>query len=151
MNIDPIQTLKKLKQRQQDAVEMLWGDSRLRKSLPDEQASQLLDWAVRYVKSELNFTVDLPDEAADDYADGLITAVRRLLIQINRLVSNLANLDENEAEAQVQQFLDSLHELTGQDVSAAQFDLLVPDRQSWDKSQIFQRIMTILTTEPEEE
>jgi hypothetical protein len=151
MKVDPIQNLEKLKQRQQDAAEMLWGDGRLRGSLPDEQASQLLDWAARFTNAELNFTLDWPDDEAEKYADVLVTAVRRLLIHINQLTDDLASLDKTEAETQVTQFLNSLHELTGQDVFTAQFDLLVPDRQSWDKTQTFQRIMDILTAEPEEE
>jgi hypothetical protein len=151
MNTDPIQALKKLNQRQQDAAEMLWGDGRLRDSLPDEQASQLLDWAVRYVKSELVHTVDLPDEDAEGYADALVTAVRRLLIQINQLIAYLPTLDETEAETQVNQFLSRLHELTGRDVFISSFDLLAANRQSWDNIQVFQQIMDILATEPEEE
>ncbi|MCB9419568.1 MAG: hypothetical protein H6667_07180 [Ardenticatenaceae bacterium] len=148
---DPIESLKRLKQRQADAAEMLWGDGRLRDSLPDKQATQLLDWAVRYVKSELNFTVDWPEDETDGFADALVTAVRRLLIQINQIVPTLASLDETEAETQVAQFRSSLHELTGQDVLMLPFDLLAPDRQSWDTTQTFQQIMDILTAEPEEE
>lgn len=151
MTNDPIQAFKKLKRRQADAAEMLWGDGRLRDSLSDKQATQLLDWAVRYVKSGLNFTVDWPDDEADGFADTLVTAVRRLLIQINQLVPTLASLDESEAEAQVAQFRNSLHELTGQDVLMLPFDLLASDRRSWDTTQTFQRIMDILTAEPEEE
>lgn len=151
MTDDPIQSLKRLKQRQQFAAEMLWGDGRLRESLPDEQAAQLLDWAVRYVKSELNITADWPDEEANEYADGLITAVRRLLIQINHLAAHLPGLDEAEAEEQVSQFLNRLHELTGRDVFPEQFDLLAPDRQNWNQAQVIQRIMNLLTAEPEEE
>lgn len=130
---------------------MLWGDGRLRDSLPDEQASKLLDWAVRYVKSELIHTVDLPDEDAEGYADALVTAVRRRLIHINYLISHLPTLDDSEAEAEVIQFLTSLHELTGRDVFVAQFDLLGSERQTWPQTEIFQRIMDILTAEPEEE
>ena len=148
---DPIQALKKLNQRQQDAAELLWGDGRLRDSLPDEQASQLLDWAVRYVKSELIFTVDLPDEDAEGYVDALVTAVRRLLIHINHLIAHLPTLNDSEAETQVNQFLTSLHELTGRNVFITQFDLLAPERQTWPKTDIFQRITDILTAEPEEE
>ena len=148
---DQIQALKKLNRRQQDAAELLWGDGRLRESLPDEQATQLLDWAVRYVKSELNATVDLPDEDAEGYADALVTAVRRLLIQINQLITDLPTLDETEAETQVNQFLNRWHELTGQDVFISSFDLLAPGRRNWDKTQVFQQIMDILTMEPEEE
>jgi uncharacterized membrane protein YccC len=151
MSNDPIRSLKKLRQRQQDAAEMLWGDGRLRESLPDEQASQLLDWALRYVKSELNITVDLPDEDAEGYMDALVTAVRRLLSQINHLVANLATLDDSEAELETMQFLDRLHQSTGRSVLGYQFELLLPERQTWSKSDIFQRIMDILTTEPEEE
>lgn len=130
---------------------MLWGDGRLRESLPDEQANQLLDWAVRYVKSELNITVDLPDEDAEGYMDALVTAVRRLLIQINHLVANLATLDDSEAELETMQFLDRLHQSTGRSVLGHHFELLLPERQTWSKSDIFQRIMDILSTEPEEE
>lgn len=148
---DPIQALKKLNQRQQDAAEMLWGDGRLRDSLSDEQASQLLDWAVRYVKSELILTVDLPDEDAEGYWDALVTAVRRLLIHINYLITHLPTLDKLEAEAQVIQFLTRLHELTGRDVFIAQFDLLAPERHTWPQTEIFQRIMDTVTAKPEEE
>lgn len=151
MTIDPIQNFEKLKQRQQDAAEMLWGDGRLRDSLPDEQAGQLLDWAVRYVKSELVLTVDLPDEAAEGYTDALVTAVRRLLIHINYLTTHLPTLDDSEAETEVNHFLTNLHDLTGRDVFAAQFDLLGSERQTWPQTEIFQRIIDILTAEPEEE
>jgi hypothetical protein len=106
---------------------------------------------VRYVKSELVPTVDLPEEDAEGYTDALITAVRRLLIQINQLVADLPTLDETEAEAQVNQFLTGVHELTGRDVFIAQFDLLTPQRQTWSQTEIFQRIMDILTAESEEE
>lgn len=148
---DPIQALKKVKQRQQDAAEMLWGDGRLRDSLPDEQATQLLDWAVRYVKSELNVTVDLPDEDAEAYLDALVTAVRRLLIHLNYLIPNLPRLDDPEAAIEVNQFLTQLHELTSQDVAMAQFDLLGPDRPTWNEARVSQQIIDILTSEPEEE
>jgi hypothetical protein len=151
MSNDPIQSLKKLNQRQQDTAEMLWGDGRLRDSLPDEQATQLLDWAVRYVKSELVLTVDLPDADAEGYTDTLVTAVRRLLIHINYLTTHLPTLDDSEAETEVNHFLTSLHDLTGRDVFAAQFDLLGSQRQTRPKTEIFQRIMDILTAEPEEE
>ena len=149
--MDPIQALKNLKRRQQDAAEMLWGDGRLRDSLPDEQASQLLHWAVRYVKSELNVTVDLPDEDAEGYLDALVTAVRRLLIQVNYLVPNLPQLDDTQAAIEVDQFLNRLHELTGREIFMARFDLLAPQRQTWTKVELFQQIMDIITTEPEEE
>lgn len=148
---DPIQDLKQLKRRQRDAAERLWADGRLRDALSDEPAEKLLDWVVRYVKSELNVTVDMPDEEAQGYADELVTAVRRLLIHINQLVADLPQLDEAEAAAQVDQFLLRWHELTGQDVAGVRFDLLSPDRQTWQKMEIFQRIMAILTAEPEEE
>jgi hypothetical protein len=149
--MDPIQALKNLTRRQQDAAEMLWGDGRLRDSLPDEQASQLLDWAVRYVKSELTITVDLTDEDAEGYLDALVTAVRRFLIHLNYLIPNLPRLDETETAIKVNHFLTSLHELTGRDMSRAQFDLSGPKRQSWNEIQTFQQIMNILTSEPEEE
>lgn len=148
---DSIQDLKKLKQRQRSAAEMLWGDSRLRESLPDEQAEPLLDWAVRFVKSKLNVTVEMPEKAVEEYIDALITAVRRLLIQINQLVVELPQLDEAEANTQIDRFLISLDELTGRDTTAARFDLLGPERQTWQKTDIFQRIMDILTADSEEE
>jgi hypothetical protein len=148
---DPIQDLKKLQRRQRDAAEMLWGDGRLRESLPDEQAEALLDWAVRFVKSRLNVTVEMPDKAAEEYFDALITAVRRLLIQMNQLVVDLPKLDEAEANTQVNRFLNCLDELTGRDTTEARFDFLGPERQTWQKADIFQRIMDILTAESEEE
>ncbi len=149
--MDPIQSLKRLKQRQQDAAEMLWGDGRLRESLADEQAAQLLDWAVRFVKAELVFTVDLADEATEAYFDSLVTAVRHLLRQINYLTANLAGLDDSEAEIDVKEFLDGLHLLTGRSVFDDQIELLLAGRQTWTNNDIFQRIMNILTLEPEEE
>lgn len=148
---DPIRDLKKLQQQQQYAAEMLWGDSRLRESLPDKQAELLLNWAVRFTKSRLNVTVEMPDQAAEEYGDALITAVRRLLIQINQLVVELPELDEAKANERVNRFLISLDELTGQEAMDARFDFLGPERQTWQKADIFQRIMDILTAESEEE
>lgn len=149
MTTDPVQTLKQLRRRQRDAAERLLADSRLRAALTDEQAGQLLDWALDFVHDRLIVTADMPEAEADIFADGLVTAVRRTMRRFNQLVTDLAGLSQEEASEQVDLFLADLGQLI--DVPpGARAELLVDGRSRWDEAAVFQQLMGMITNEEEE-
>ena len=149
---DEIQALKQLQRRQRDAAERLLSDSGLREALTDAQAGRLLHWSLDYVNAAAIKTVNMSPAAADTYMDDLVTAVRRALRSVNRLVGELAALDDDQAVHQVRRCLANLYHLTGRAPPSNQVDpLLAPDRPNWNREQIFQRLMQLIEPDQEEE
>ncbi len=146
---DEIRTLKQLRRRQRVAVEQITTDSRLRDGLTDEQATVLLDWALRQVEEGSYATAVMPDDEAEPYMDELVTAVSRTTRRANRLIAHLSQLDEGEAAYQVDQFLTNLGALTAVPATA-RAKLLSPERKLWDKTAVFHTITRILQHEEEE-
>ncbi len=140
---DEVQALKLLRLRQRDAAEQLMTNSRLRDNLTDGQAEMLLNWALAFVNQRANQTVAMPDEAAELFMEEMVTAVSRFLRQFNQLAAELAHLDEEAASFQVQQLLSNWHDLTGADPVSYLFELLAPERQTWDNEAVFQRLILI--------
>lgn len=148
---DEIQALKRLKRRQREAADQIWGDSSLRDALNDQQAAQLLDLVVDHIQAQLNQTVDMTEAEAEAFTGELVTAVRQVLLRTNRLVDGLAGWDDDEAASQVYQFITSLQDLTGGPAPLATLGLLDAERRDWDHDQIFQRIMRLIIPDQEEE
>ena len=145
---DEIKALKLLRRRQRDAAEQLMTNSRLRDNLTDVQAEMLLDWALAFVNQRANQTVAMPDEAAERFMEEMVTAVSRCLRQFNQLVPQLPRLDDETAAILVQQLLSNWRDLTGADPILIQFDLLAPERQTWDNEAVFQRLILITQETP---
>jgi hypothetical protein len=100
-----------VRRRHQMAAERLLENSSLRDALTDEQAQQLLDWALAQVRQTAVRTANLPDNDAEPVLDETTTAVSQVMKQINRLVDGAGAIDEREFEDRCRQLATAVQQI----------------------------------------
>lgn len=135
------------RRRLRRTAENLVGDSSLRSNLTDAQAKQLLDWGIDLIQRESLETADLDDSYALPRLEEKITATRRVMREVNRLMESPGQFAERDNAARLSRLLESLGRLTdgqvgpGQHRRAQIFSRHSPDLDS-DTS--FQLLMALL-------
>lgn len=94
--------------RHQYAAERLLENSSLRDGLNDAQAQRLLDWGLAHVERTAVRSENLTDDDAEPLLDGVVTAVSRVIKQVNRLVDGAASMDDEEVAERLAQLWDNL-------------------------------------------
>ena len=144
--------IEKHRARLRQAGESLYGDSRLRDALTDDQARKVLQWAESEVKREVERTIDLPVTEAAQNVEERTEKVKEVVRQINRLASELPETTPARSREYLMQFVEALCE-----VDARQIDMndilalqeMAVERKELDNSAIFQRLMAIVNSEEE--
>lgn len=88
-----------LRRRNRYVAEAILDNSALRNALDDTQAQQLIDWGLARLSAFVARTETLPDEEATPLMEEAVTAVSRVMRQVNELVEHPATpLEPSEAQ-----------------------------------------------------
>lgn len=149
------QTADSLRARRRLAEEWLMESSGWRDNLDDVQAQRLMNQARNYVNKKIAETAVLADDAAEAMIDEAVTAVLRIMHDINKLTPQLGQLDEESAHHQLQTFSQNIEEISLPAISQEKIEQILGLRQAWDKSTTFnclhQLIIPQIVDQPIEE
>lgn len=144
------------RRRLRRAGERLTEDSSLRDALTDEQASQLLDWGMAQIKTDVELTRDLPDEPADAQLEKTVTQVRHVMHQVNQVIDSWTGQDPAgrwQMLLELGQFLRPLQSNpAGFSASTQTLFALGQSDTDLDQDALFERLMAVLrggTTPPD--
>lgn len=140
-----------LRQRRRLAEEQLVGSSSWRDGLTDDQAQRLLDWALDFVNEAVWQTAVLPAHEADEALDDAVTAVTRVMRQINQLTNLLPQSAPDSARPSLQDLADSYQNLTGHPPNLEKIEQLVYLPPAWDNEAVFTQLYNLIAWEQEEE
>ncbi len=136
--------------RRRLAEEWLLESSSWRKNLDDSQAQRLMNWARRHVHKVVAETAVLPDDEAEAMIDEAVTAVRRLMRQIDGLTPQLPQLDEASANQALAELNAALEPLTYTAIPEFILHQVVADRPA-NAPDSFNALYHLLTWDTEEE
>lgn len=135
--------------RLRPASERLYGDSRLRDSLTDEQAEQLLAWGIAQVEEEVARTAQLPEGDARPVIEAQTDAVHRILHLVNQIVAQLPEATQAGSQEYMGQLVDALCEVDSRTVhinDMLALEKLVARREELTGSEIFEQLLAIIRT-----
>lgn len=137
------------------ASERLYGDSRLRDMLTDEQAEQLLGWGTNQVEAAVARTQELAEGDAVPQIEARTDAVRNVVRLVNEIVSQLPEATQARSREYMGHLVDALCEVDARTVhidDMLALEKLVARREELDPSEIFRRLLAIIRTpKPTEE
>ncbi len=87
-----------VRRRLRKTAAKLVEDSSVRVALTDEQAKQLLAWGKDQMNAEAMRTAEWPDEAAMPRLEKKVTAVRTVMLLINKLVRAAGSTEDSESK-----------------------------------------------------
>ena len=131
------------------ASERLYEDSRLRDSVTDEQAEQLLAWGIAHVEEEVTRTAQLPEGDATPVIEAQTDAVRSVLHLVNQIVSQLPEATQAGSREYMGQLVDALCEVDSRTVhinDMLALEKLVARREELAGSEIFEKLLAIIRT-----
>ena len=140
------------------AAEQLYGDSRLRDALTDEEAQQLLSWAYRQLQRTVEETQEMGEEEAMPIVEGKSAAVKDVVRRVNTIMAQFSQ--EAEADASQASFADILHHfeeraLRADDAPEGEMapapELPHTEPAELDRDELFQHLMNLVTVEDESE
>lgn len=149
-----------LQQRRQFAGELLLERGELRANLDDAQAERLLQWALHLLEGMVEQTAVLDPTTAEAAIEDGVSAIARVIAEVDHLTPDLPNPAAAPAEARqaAQPLLKALHALTGADptdfsnlTGLPETEQLVYSPQVWDNDAAFNYLYQIVTWEQEEE
>ncbi|MCB8985354.1 MAG: hypothetical protein H6659_16100 [Ardenticatenaceae bacterium] len=140
-----------LRKRRRLAEEQLVENSSWRAGLTDEQAQQLLDWALDFVNEAIWQTAVLPAAEADEALDDAVTALVQVMRQVGPLLAQLPQDDADGRRQSLQELAESYKALTGYLPNQEKLEQLVYLPQAWDNEAIFTQLYNLIAWEQEEE
>lgn len=140
-----------LRDRRRMAEEWLMESSSWRDNLDDIQAQRLMNQARDYVNQKVAETAVLGDDEAEELIDGVVSAVLRVMRDIDNLTPNLGQLDETSAREQLQKFSSDLAGISLPPISNEQVDELLAESQLGDNQSIFDRLTKQFLPQSEED
>ena len=140
-----------LQYRRRLAEEWLMESSSWRDNLDDLQAQRLMNWAQRYVNKTVDKTAVLSDGEAEEVIDGAVTAVLRVMQDINQLTPLLSQLDEESSRKQLQKFSNNCETVLLPPMFVGDIEQILYQRQSWQPSETFEALYQILAPQPDKE
>jgi lysyl-tRNA synthetase class I len=140
-----------LRYRRQLAEEWLMASSSWRDNLDDAQAQQLLNWARSYVNNAIAETAVLADDEAEEVIDEAVTAVLRVMRDINNLTPLFSQLDEESARQQLQDFSDDGEKVSLIPLAPETINQILSQRTSWQPADTFEAFYQMLIQQPEAE
>jgi hypothetical protein len=144
---------KTIETRYRRAGERLAADSSLRDALTDEQAGLLLDWALAQVRSKVEQTAQLSPEEAETQVERQVSALKRVMLIVNRLVDRGAEAPEAVARERIEQLVDALCEVDYRTIHVEDMlslEKLVLNRDELDRASIFGRLEKVIRRDEEE-
>lgn len=134
------------------ASEELISDSSLRDALDDDQAGQLLQWALAQVRARAEVAADLPPIEGEAALTDAVRSVRRVMRRVNRLVEKGAQ-GSNDMYVAVLQFAEALHDfdlhaLPTKDVNTLQ--QLAQNPRDLSGREVFSRLIELINPGEEE-
>jgi hypothetical protein len=140
-----------LQYRRRLAAERLLESSSWRDNLDDVQAQRLMNWAQRYVNNTVDETAVLSDEEAEEVIDEAVTAVLRVMRDVNQLTPQFSELDEESRRRQLQKFSDNCESVLLSPIPVEEIEQILNQHQSWQPSETFEALFQILTPPPDKE
>lgn len=144
---------KTIETRYRRAGERLAADSSLRDALTDEQAGLLLDWALAQVRSKVEQTAQLSPEEAETQVERQVSALKRVMLVVNRLVDRGSEAPEAVARERIEQLVDALCEVDYRTIHVEDMlalEKLVLNRDELDRASIFGRLEKVIRRDEEE-
>lgn len=144
---------KKIETRYRRAGERLAADSSLRDALTDEQAGLLLDWALAQVRSKVEQTAQLSPEEAETQVERQVSALKRVMLVVNRLVDRGSEAPEAVVRERIEQLVDALCEVEYRTIHVEDMlalEKLVLNRDELDRASIFGRLEKVIRRDEEE-
>lgn len=102
-----------LDDRIRQAAENILGNASLGEDLMDDEAQVLLDWGLDLSRLFVQRTGELDDNQALPILDEGLTALRRTMRRVSKLVGNLPHADPVTAEKQLGRVLEAADQLPG--------------------------------------
>ena len=143
-----------LRRRNRYVAEAILDNSALRNALDDTQAQQLIDWGLARLTAFVARTETLPDEEATPLMEEAVTAVSRVMRQVNELVEHPTTPLE-PSEAQTRNALGALSKQLAlwQSLALPTADELqtIAQREAADQhtpAETFDSLMAVLETAP---
>ncbi len=148
MTMSDRRTRRMLRRRTQPWAEQLMENSSLRDNLPDEQATQLLDWGLAQIKQTAVNNSRLPEADADPLLEKDATAVRLIMQGINDLIGGIGQpLEFDIIDDTMTRLLKNLRWLTSQKLTSEQLQSITDfnqAREAGDKEAAFAYLMKLL-------
>ena len=137
-----------LQYRRRIAEEWLLESRNWRSNLDDIQAQRLMNWAQSYVNITVTDTAVLTDDDAEKVIDDAVTAVLRVMRDINSLTPLLGQLDAGSSQQQLQKFSDHGEVVFLPPLSTGEIDHILHQCQSWQTADTFEALYKIVTQQP---
>jgi hypothetical protein len=134
--------------RHQYAAERLLENSALRDGLTDAQAQQMLDWGLALVERTAVHSQNLPDDDAELLLDGVVTAVSRVMKQVNRLTDGADYMDDAETADRLDQLWRGLRSVEPALATADNWQIVQrwgQNRRQYGRDQLFNRLSSLIT------
>lgn len=127
--------------------ERLYGDSRLRENLTDEQAEQLLAWGMRQLEAEVAQAEEGLAEAAASTLETQAEAVRKVLRMVNRIAAQLPEASRSRSREYIGQLVNALCDVDAGTVNINDLlalEAMVDQRAELEQPQIFERLLAVI-------
>lgn len=134
-----------LRSRRRLAEEWLMESSNWRGNLNDAESQRLMNRAQDYVNNTITDTAVFSDDEAEEIIDSAVTAVLRVMRDINKLTPIFNQLDEESAQQQLQKFSSHLQNIDLPPIQENQIRQILDQRQSWDAQITFTNLYQMLT------
>ncbi len=138
-----------LRSRRRLAEEWLMESSSWRDNLDDVQAQRLMNQARTYVNRIIAETAVLEDDEAEEMIDGAVTAVLRILRDIDKLTPLLSQLDEETSRQQLQKFSKDLETVKLTAIPEETIQGMLTQKQTWDFTATFNNLYQQLIPQTE--
>lgn len=128
------------------ASERVIFDTGVRDALDDEQAQQLLDWALARLRAASNATGSLSDARAQEAVDETAQMVRRVMRYLNRIVDR-GGQGRDEMYVSILEFVEAFQEAEVQPLTAQQLatlEQLAVQGEDLSPETVFSKLMALL-------
>lgn len=140
--------------RLRKAAEQLYEDSRLRDSLTDDEAQELLSWAYKQLEQVVDSTEAMPEEEATPIVEGQRETVKQVVQRVNAIMEAFSREGEGKSRRSLASLAEVLEEAgkpPTPDEAALEMELMAEREGELDREGLFRRLMDALPAEEEAE
>ena len=146
--------------RLRKAAEQLYGDSRLRDALTDEEAQQLLSWAYRQLEQAVNRNDAMTEEESAPIVEEKSDAVKDVVRRINAIMDQFAQAAEADSDISQGAFAETLHQFEERaeqaddapvDEMASVPEMPPTEGPELERDELFRHLMNLVAAEDESE
>ncbi|RMH02162.1 MAG: hypothetical protein D6706_00665 [Chloroflexi bacterium] len=136
---------RRMRRLHKNAAESILENNTLRDALTDDDAQELLDWAMAQLKQAAEVAMLLPEETAESFMTERVTAVSRIMRQVNNLTAKLPHMATEDLQFRLDDLSAALQTLTGFAPHPTDLQQLLVNRHALDNQTIFRKLMQIIT------